>query len=136
MHSIDILMDGSRVGSFPFGSFFPAGTLTPSLSVGGIDPVLEAIVLPGVTTEGFKGCIDSLHVLGQPVDFSKSKKAEQVNFKFRNESQTVDAFHFDGEGYARYGMLCACMCIIIELIDGRCVELCKLLTHRCWKICT
>lgn len=97
-------MNGSGAGSFPFGSFFPAGTLTPSLSVGGIDPVLEGIVLPGVTTEGFKGCIGSLYVLGRPVDFSKSERAEQVNFKLHDESQSVDAFRFDEEGYAQYGM--------------------------------
>ena len=104
VYSIDVLVDGSGAGSFPFGSFFPAGTLTPSLSVGGIDPALETIVLPGVTTEGFKGCIDSLHVLGKLVDFSESERAEQVNFKLRNESQRVDAFYFGGEGYAQYGM--------------------------------
>ena len=100
-------MDGSSVESFPFGSFFPSGRLTPILSVGGIDPTLEElIVLPGVTTEGFKGCIDHLHVLGQLVDFSMSEKAEQVNFKSRNENlnQNVDAFRFDGEGYAQYGV--------------------------------
>ena len=97
-------MDGSSAGSFPFGSFFPSGILTPSLSVGGIDSVLEGIVLPGVSTEGFKGCIDSLHVLGQLVDFFKSEKAEQVNFKLHNDSRSIDAFQFDGEGYTQYGM--------------------------------
>lgn len=106
-HSIDIIVDGSSVGSFPFGSFFPSGRLTPILSVGGIDPALEElIVLPGVTTEGFKGCIDHLHVLGQLFDFSMSEKAEQVNFKSRDENliQNIDAFRFDGEGYAQYGV--------------------------------
>ena len=97
-------MDGGSAGSFPFGSFFPSGTLTPSLNVGGIDLALEGIVLPGVTTEGFKGCIDRLHVLGQLVDFSKSEEAEQVNFKLRNDSRSIDAFRFDGEGYAQYSM--------------------------------
>lgn len=100
-------MDGRGAGSFPFGSFFPSGILTPNLSVGGIDPASEGIALPGVTTEGFKGCIDNLHVLGQLVDFSMSERAEQVNFKLRNEIRSVDAFRFDGEGCAQYGMYVA-----------------------------
>ena len=105
LNSIDILVDGSNVGSFPFGSFFPAGTLTPSLSVGGISPSLEPTVLPGVATEGFKGCIENLRILGQPMDFSGSVEAEQVNFKLDNGSQSVvDAFLFDGQGHATYGV--------------------------------
>ena len=50
-------------------------------------------------------------MLGQPVDFSGSVEADQVNFKLGNDSQSVDAFLFDGEGYARYGLyyeLCGC----------------------------
>ena len=124
-YSIDIIVDESSVGSFPFGSFFPSGRLTPSLSVGGIDPALgDLIVLPGVTTEGFKGCIDNLHILGQLVDFSTSEKAEQVNFKSHNENlnQRIDAFWFDGEGYAQYGMCIvmrqyACIMVIVPYYE-------------------
>ena len=84
--------------------------MTPVLSVGGIAPRLQELILPGVTTEGFKGCIDHLYVLGQPLDFSESEEAAQVNFKISNESQTVDAFLFNGNGYARYGLCCVCHC--------------------------
>ena len=104
-NSIDILIDGSNIGSFPFGSFFPAGILTPALSVGGVGPSLEATVLPAVATEGFKGCIENLRILGRSTDLSGSREAEQVNFKSSNGSQSVvDAFLFDGQGYAKYGV--------------------------------
>ena len=106
-NSIDILVDGNNVGNFPFGSFFPVGTLTPSLSIGGIDPNFEATVLPGVTTEGFKGCVDHFLILGRPVDFSDSDKANQVNSEVSDGCQSaLDTFHFDGESFAQYGLYC------------------------------
>lgn len=130
-YSIDILVDGSSAGSFPFGSFFPSGTLTPGLSVGGIDPALEDIVMPGVTTEGFKGCIDNLRILGQLVDFSMSEKAEQVNFKLRNETQSIDAFRFDGEGYAQYGTY---MSLRVHTWMSLCTLLVTVHVFRSWSI--
>lgn len=72
--------------------------------MGGVDEAMESTLLPTLTVEGFKGCIDHLHVLGRPVDFSGSMEAEQVNFNSPdNESRILDTYLFDGESFARYG---------------------------------
>jgi hypothetical protein len=45
-----------------------------------------------------------------------SEKAEQVNFKSRSENRSIDAFRFDGEGYAQYGM-CIALCTYSHIMN-------------------
>ena len=104
---IRILVDGLVAGNFPFGTFFPTGTFTPALFIGGVPSSLRGVVHPGVTLEGFRGCVRELRVRGRRLDYLESVDAQSVNLGMSADVRRLDVFSFNGSGFAKYGK---CMC--------------------------
>lgn len=94
------MIDGKSAGNFPaFGSFLPTGIMEGHLYVGGVSPESSALVPLGVTTEGYKGCLDQVYLLGRPVDFSTNVRTKAVVF----QAGRCEASCFNGSAIEQYG---------------------------------
>lgn len=105
--SLEVFIDGNEAGSIPFGGLFPLGTLSSDINIGGLSPTSRELVLPGLPTEGFKGHIDHLYIVGKLFDFSKSLDSNFVNLdicKYDKDCQNqTDVCMFSESSYAEYG---------------------------------
>lgn len=103
---LNLLLNGTNAGSFPFGSFVPTGTLGTNLYIGGIDPSSISILHPGVSRNGFKGCLNMVYVRGRPLDFSDNQKSEQLAFGTctnTDGNDNQDVYSFGDSSVAEYG---------------------------------
>lgn len=103
---LDLLLNGTNAGRFPFGSLMPTGTLGTNLYIGSIDPGSLSVLHPGVSSEGFKGCLDMVYVMGRALDFSENQKSEQLAFGTctnTNRNSNQDVYSFDESSTAEYG---------------------------------
>lgn len=103
---LDLLLNGTNAGRFPFGSLMPTGTLGTNLYIGSIDPGSLSVLHPGVSSEGFKGCLDMVYVMGRALDFSENQKSEQLAFGTctnTNRNSNQDVYSFGESSTAEYG---------------------------------
>ena len=96
-------MNGTNAGSFPFGSFLPGGRLPSNLFIGGVDSA--DVLFPGVSREGFKGCLEEVYIMGRPLDFSENEKSQQI--AYNTCTSTIggeeDVYFFNESSFAEYG---------------------------------
>lgn len=97
---LDLLLNGTNAGSFPFGSLMPTGTLGTNLYIGSIDPGSVSVLHPGVSSKGFKGCLDMVYIMGRALDFSANQKSEQLAFGTCTRN---DVYSFGESSTAEYG---------------------------------
>ena len=106
LDSLNFLVDGISAGGNPFGGLLPSGSLGTNLYIGGISPESENLLPFGISSEGFKGCLDGVRVLGKPLDFSTNLGLGAVALGVcsrtsGNEDQ--DVYTFAGSAFATYG---------------------------------
>ena len=105
-------VDGRTLNLFPFGfQNFPIGQFPSDLFVGGISQQQTDLLHVGVQQDGFKGCLDSIHVLGRALDFSENIASEAVSFVREDEGgggmqgQNGRVFYFSESAFAEFGMV-------------------------------
>ena len=111
---IIILVDGLISGNFPFGTFFPTGSFTPALFISRVPSSRTGIVHPGVTLEGFRGCVRELRVRGRRLDYMESVGVQSVNLGMSADVRRSDVYSFNGSGFAKRGR-CMCACAHFEV---------------------
>ena len=105
---LELTLDGANAGSFPFGGFFPTGSLDGHLYVGGVGTESLSSLPLGVNSEGFKGCLDQMFIQGRPLDFAANVGLQAVAFSacsLHNRSLNQDVYFLDGSAFAQYGEL-------------------------------
>lgn len=100
------MVDGRGGGIFPFGGFFPSGSLGTNLYLGGISPQSISLLPFGISSEGLKGCLDTVFITGRPVDFSINVGLQAAALDVcsqRSGEENEDVYFFDGSALAEYG---------------------------------
>lgn len=110
-YSLSIILDENTITlPFGFGAIVPTGKFSSDLFVGGIPKSQLNLLYFGISSDGFKGHLSSIHVNGRLLDFLEIIASEAVSCGRGDEVTGIQGDHqneyyFSGpSSFAEFGM--------------------------------